>query len=99
MPGRRHQSILFEMPKLPDVVAALERIAPLGLAAEWDSVGLLVAPKSEYVQRVLTCLSLTPEVALEAAGERIDLVVTHHPLPFLPVGRITPQTATGRVLL
>jgi dinuclear metal center YbgI/SA1388 family protein len=87
------------MPRLPEIVAALERIAPLRLAAEWDSVGLLVAPRDPEVRRVLTCLTLTPEVANEAVRERIDLVITHHPLPFRPVGRLTPDTATGRVLL
>jgi dinuclear metal center YbgI/SA1388 family protein len=87
------------MPSLPDVVAALERLAPLRLAAEWDSVGLLVAPRGPDVRRVLTCLTLTPEVAAEAVRARIDLVVTHHPLPFRPIGRITPETGTGRVLL
>jgi len=87
------------MPSLPDVVAALERIAPLRLAAEWDSVGLLVAPRDPQVRRVLTCLTLTPEVAAEAVRARIDLVITHHPLPFRPIGRITPETGTGRVLL
>jgi dinuclear metal center YbgI/SA1388 family protein len=87
------------MPSLPDVVAALERIAPERLAAEWDAVGLLVAPRDATVRRVLTCLTLTPEVAAEAVRERIDLVLTHHPLPFRPIGRITPDTGTGRVLL
>jgi len=87
------------MASLPDVVAALERIAPQRLAAEWDSVGLLVAPRGPEVRRVLTCLTLTPEVAAEAVGERIDLVITHHPLPFRPIGRITPDSGTGRVLL
>jgi dinuclear metal center YbgI/SA1388 family protein len=87
------------MPSLPDVVAGLERIAPLRLAAEWDAVGLLVAPREAAVRRVLTCLTLTPEVAAEAVRERIDLVITHHPLPFRPIGRLTPDTGTGRVLL
>jgi len=84
---------------LPDVITALERIAPLRLAAEWDAVGLLVAPRGGPIGRVLTCLTLTPEVAAEAVRERVGLVLTHHPLPFRPVGRITPATGTGRVLL
>lgn len=87
------------MSRLPAVVAALERIAPGRLAAEWDSVGLLVAPRNDEVRRVLTCLTLTPEVADEAVRARIDLVITHHPLPFRPIGRLTPDTSTGRVLL
>ena len=81
------------------VTAELERIAPLRLAAAWDSVGLLVGSRRGSVERVMTCLTLTPDVAAEAVRERIDLVVTHHPLPFRPVARLTADTAPGRVLL
>ena len=87
------------MPALATVIAELERIAPLRLAADWDSVGLLVGPRRAAVDRVMTCLTLTPEVAAEAARERADLVVTHHPLPFRPVGRITTETGPGAALL
>ena len=87
------------MASLPEVISALETIAPLRLAADWDAVGLLVAPRRPQIVRVLTCLTLTPEVAAEAVRARADLVVTHHPLPFRPVPRLTPETATGRVLL
>ena len=87
------------MPTLEAVTAALEHLAPLRLAASWDSVGLLVAPRREAIARVLTCLTLTPEVAAEAVRERADLIVSHHPLPFRPVPRITPATGPGRVLL
>ncbi|MFM9057703.1 MAG: Nif3-like dinuclear metal center hexameric protein [Planctomycetaceae bacterium] len=87
------------MPALQSVIAALERIAPLRLAAAWDAVGLLVGPRRDQVERAMTCLTLTPEVAAEAARERIDLVVTHHPLPFRPVGRLTADTGPGAALL
>ncbi len=87
------------MATLAQITAELESIAPLRLAADWDAVGLLVSPRRSDVGRVMTCLSLTPAVAAEAVRERADLVVTHHPLPFRPVGRITSETGTGRVLL
>lgn len=88
------------MPALEVVLEALDAIAPLGLAAEWDAVGLLVGqPVARPIERVMTCLTLTPEVAGEAASERADLVVTHHPLPFRPVARLTAATMTGRSLL
>jgi dinuclear metal center YbgI/SA1388 family protein len=87
------------MSRLPEVIAALEAIAPLRLAADWDAVGLLVSPRRPEVTRIRTCLTLTPEVAAEAVAARADLVVTHHPLPFRPVPRITRETGPGRVLL
>lgn len=87
------------MPPLASVTAELESLAPLRLAAAWDAVGLLVAPRRREVERVMTCLSLTPAVAAEAARAEIDLVVTHHPLPFRPVARLTSDSDTGRALL
>lgn len=87
------------MAALETVIAALEHIAPLRLAADWDAVGLLVGPRRADIGRVMTCLTLTPEVAAEAAHQRADLVVTHHPLPFQPLGRITADTGPGAALL
>lgn len=87
------------MPSLEKITAALEGIAPLRLAAEWDAVGLLIGTRRATIDRAMTCLSLTPAVAREAVRERADLVVSHHPLPFRPVGRITDDSATGSVLL
>jgi dinuclear metal center YbgI/SA1388 family protein len=87
------------MAALETVIAALEHIAPLRLAADWDAVGLLVSPRRADVGRVMTCLTLTPDVAAEAARQRADLVVTHHPLPFHPLGRITADTGPGAALL
>lgn len=89
------------MPSLDTITAALRSIAPLELAAEWDSVGLLVGRggADRPIDRVMTCLTLSPDVAREAVGERVGLVVTHHPLPFRPVGRITEESLAGRSLL
>jgi len=87
------------MATLNDVTSALEQIAPLSLAAEWDAVGLLVGSRRERIERVMTCLTLTPEVAAEAIEGGADLVVSHHPLPFRPVARLTDATPTGGVLL
>jgi dinuclear metal center YbgI/SA1388 family protein len=87
------------MTNLKDVITALEQLAPPRLAAEWDNVGLLVGTARPTITRLMTCLTLTPEVAREAVAEQADLVVSHHPLPFRPVKRITNETATGSVLL
>lgn len=88
------------MPSLDTISAALRAIAPLELAADWDSVGLLVGQSSNRpVERVVTCLTLSPDVAREAVERKAGLVVTHHPLPFRPIGRLTDESMTGQVLL
>src|SRR5438132_3460963 len=77
----------------------LDCLAPPALAAEWDNVGLLVGDRAQKVERVMTCLTITPAVAAEAIRERADLIVTHHPLPFKPLKRLTADQPTGRMLL
>jgi len=67
------------------IAAYLEEFAPRRLAAEWDNVGLLVGDARQSVERVMTCLTVTPESAAEAIAEKANFIVTHHPFPFHPL--------------
>lgn len=87
------------MLRLSDICDFLDEFAPPALAAPWDNVGLLVGDRTQQVERVVTCLTITPAVAAEAIRERADLVVTHHPLPFQPLKRLTADEPSGRILL
>ena len=87
------------MPTVAAIVEYLERFAPPALAAEWDNVGLLLGERGAAVERALTCLTVTPEVAAEAVGDRAQLLVTHHPIFFRPVKRLTADTPEGAMLL
>jgi len=84
---------------LADLCDFLDAFAPPRLAAEWDNVGLLVGDRLQKVSRVIVCLTVTPAVAAEAIRERADLIITHHPLPFRPLNRLTTDEPTGRLLL
>jgi dinuclear metal center YbgI/SA1388 family protein len=77
----------------------LDSVAPARLAEEWDNVGLLVGDRERPVERVMTCLTTTPGTVGEAIEGRADLIVTHHPLPFQPLKRITTDSLPGRMLL
>jgi dinuclear metal center YbgI/SA1388 family protein len=81
------------------VVEFLEQFAPPRLAADWDNVGLLLGELDAPVRRVLTCLTVTPEVAAEAVAADVGLIVTHHPILFRAVKRLTGATPEGRMLL
>ena len=88
--------------KIRDFTAAMERIAPKELAAEFDNPGLLIEPDHDEISRVLVALDCTKAVAEEAAEWSADLVLTHHPLFFHPVKLMAysdPATAAACVLL
>lgn len=67
---------------LKEFLTILDSIAPLRLAESWDNVGLLLGDPSAEIRTVMTCLTLTPEVAEEAVERSADLVVSHHPILF-----------------
>ena len=87
------------MPLIDDVTRFLERVAPTSLAESWDNVGLLLGDRRRSAERVMTCLTLTPDVAAEAIRERAGLVVTHHPILFRAVKRLTTDSIEGAMLL
>lgn len=84
--------------KLKELIDALQRIAPLGIAESWDNVGLLVGDPASSIAKVMTCLTLSDGVLEEAIDRKIGLVVSHHPIPFRPLTRITTEDPTGRIL-
>ena len=86
------------MTLISDIASWMESIAPLRLSAEWDNTGLLLGDESREARRVMTCLTLTPESVREAIDRKADLVVSHHPLPFRPLKRITTAETSGRLL-
>ena len=47
----------------------------------------------------MTCLTVTPDVAAEAIGKGVQLIVTHHPVLFRATRQITDANSEGGMLL
>ncbi|MBI1310600.1 Nif3-like dinuclear metal center hexameric protein [bacterium] len=82
-----------------DIVNFLEGFAPPELAEDWDNTGLLVGADGDEVSSIMTCLTLTPDVAAEAIAKQASLIITHHPILFRGVQQITGRSSEGRMLL
>ncbi|HEY8338980.1 MAG TPA: Nif3-like dinuclear metal center hexameric protein [Egibacteraceae bacterium] len=82
-----------------DWVALVDACYPERDAADWDATGLQVGDPSDPVRTVLVCLDVTAETLAEAAARGADLLLAHHPLLFRPLGRLTPDSAAGRLAL
>ena len=75
-----------------DVVAVLDRLCPPQLAESWDNTGLLLGRRTDPVDRLMTCLTLTGDVAYEAVDRGVSIVVTHHPIFFGGIKTLTDDT-------
>lgn len=81
------------------VATFLDRVAPLSLAEDWDNVGLLIGDRDAAVAKLMTCLSVATATVREAVELEADLIVTHHPVLFRPVQRLTADVPAARTLL
>lgn len=68
-----------------DLCSAMEQIAPLHAAADWDNVGLVAGAASWPVSRILLTIDLTAAVLDEACCGKCDAIVCYHPPIYKPV--------------
>ncbi|GAB1468237.1 Nif3-like dinuclear metal center hexameric protein [Candidatus Cloacimonadota bacterium] len=74
--------------KVSQVLEHIECFAPLGLALNWDNVGLLLGDRDWEVSKALICLDVTPNAVDIAIKGKCDIIISHHPLIFRSVKSI-----------
>ncbi len=80
-----------------EVIDALDSFAPLPLQESWDNAGLQVGTTvTQAVTGVLLCLDVTENVVQEAIDEGCNVIVSHHPLLFHKLGRVSEETYVER---
>ena len=85
--------------KVKDIIKVIEDFAPLSAQEGWDNSGLCVGTPDDEVHGVLLALDCTPELVDEAVACGADMIVTHHPLIFSGLKKISPETQVGRAVI
>ncbi|MEU9378704.1 Nif3-like dinuclear metal center hexameric protein [Streptomyces sp. NPDC048255] len=86
------------MPRLSEVIAALDALWPPSRAEQWDAVGTVCGDPDAEVSRVLFAVDPVQEIADEALKLGADLIVTHHPLYLRGTTTVEAGTFKGRVV-
>ena len=80
-----------------DIFDFLNTRAPVDTAESWDNPGLLVGDPRREVTRVLVALDATTGAIDTAEALGADLIVTHHPVIFAPLKRLTADSIPYRL--
>lgn len=80
------------------IAAKIQEIAPESLQETWDNSGFQAGSPQQPVTKVLTCLDLDFSVLKEAKKLGCEMIVTHHPLLFSGIKKITDEDMTGRLI-
>lgn len=81
------------------VIDHLEQYAPLSYQEDYDNSGLLTGNHQQQVSGVLVSLDCTEEIIDEAIASRCNLVVTHHPIIFKGLKRLTGRNYIERTII
>lgn len=82
-----------------DLELFLNEAFPVENALDYDNVGLIAGDRNKVVTAILVSLDLTDK-AIEAAKEvGANVIVTHHPIIFGGIKRLTLDDCTGKTLI
>ena len=82
-----------------EICTLIEQEYGLEYACDWDNVGLLAGRRDKEVKKILLALDATDEVVQMAVEQKADMLITHHPMLFSPIRRVTDEDMNGRRLL
>ena len=85
--------------QLRTILEALESEAPFSLQESYDNSGIQIGSPEQDVKRGLIALDVSPAVLQEAIHKECDLILSHHPLLFKGLKRITGASATEEVVM
>lgn len=81
-----------------EILNKIEEIAPLFLQENYDNSGIQIDGPNIEASKILVSLDPTPQAIRIAVEEGCQLVLTHHPLLFEGVKRLTPKNAIGDMI-
>ena len=85
--------------KVKDIIAVIEEFAPLSIQEGWDNSGLCVGSPEDEVTSALFALDCTEQLVDEAVACGADMIITHHPLIFSGLKKISPQDQVGAAVI
>jgi len=85
--------------KIQDIIDSLEKMAPLFLQEDYDNSGLITGNPQETCTGIMISLDATPEVIDDAISNNCNLLVSHHPILFRGLKKITGKNYVEEAII
>ncbi len=83
---------------LTELISYFDSAVPLAFQESYDNSGLQVGDPEQEITSAMITLDVTEQVMEEAIQEGCDLILSHHPVIFSPIKRISTSTASERII-
>lgn len=85
--------------KIKEVIEHLENLAPLSSQESYDNAGLIVGDKNAEITNALISLDCTEEIIDEAIQKGCNLIISHHPIVFKGLKKLTGKNYVERTVI
>ena len=85
--------------KIKDVITSLEAMAPPSLQEGYDNAGLITGDENAECTGILISLDATTAVVDEAIKKGCNLIVSHHPIVFSGLKKITGKNYVQKAVI
>jgi dinuclear metal center YbgI/SA1388 family protein len=87
------------MIKIKDIIGHLERLAPSVFQESYDNSGLLTGNREWDLKGVLVTLDITEDIIREAIDSNANLIISHHPIIFKGLKKLTGANYVERCII
>ncbi len=85
--------------KLKDITKSLQEWAPLPFQESYDNSGLIVGDEEMLIEGCLISLDLTESVIEEALKNQCNMIISHHPIVFKGIKKLSGNHWVNRCLI
>lgn len=82
-----------------EIINSLEKLASPSLQESYDNSGLIVGDRLKECTGILVSLDTTEAIVSEAVQKNCNLIISHHPIIFKGLKRLTGRTYIERTLI
>ena len=84
--------------KVNEITSAIEQVAPLYLQEDFDNAGMQVGDPNSEITGVVLCTDVREDIVDEAISLGANLIISHHPLIFHAIKKITGRSYVERII-
>ncbi|MFI3330466.1 MAG: Nif3-like dinuclear metal center hexameric protein [Rikenellaceae bacterium] len=84
---------------IKELIQIIEQQAPLSLQESYDNSGLIVGQQNDEISGVLLCVDISEDIIDEAIEKNCNLIISHHPIIFHPIKKLTGENITQRTVI
>jgi len=87
------------MTKVKDIVTVIEKKYPKFVQESYDNSGLITGNKNDEIKNVLLSIDINEKVVDEAIEKNCNFIITHHPIIFRPLKKLTGSNYIERTII